>query len=140
MCENYRGPSDGGQTWPQIAQLPRSVFTGWAVKFGIGAQLLSETHPLSIAPQYSNAGQMSGMSLEKIELKTERLGGAGLSSSSIKISGSLRAVELAMPMVQSMLATAEETWSRAQAQLAGGARSSRSSDEDAADDTSDRCE
>ena len=95
--------------------------------------------------------QRSGMSLDKlieirrtsrakIELKTERPGGAGLSSSSIKISGSLRAVELAMPMVQSMLATAEETWSRAQAQLAGGARSSRSSDEDAADDTSDRCE
>ena len=25
-------------------------FTGWAVKFGIGAQLLSETHPLSAAP------------------------------------------------------------------------------------------
>ena len=84
--------------------------------------------------------QLSGMSLDKIELKTERLGEAGLSSSSIKISGSLRAVELAMPMVQSMLATAEETWSRAQAQLAGGARSSRSSDEDAADDTSDRRE
>jgi len=57
--------------------------------------------------------QLSGMSLDKIELKTERLGGAGLSSSSIKISGSLRAVELAVPMVQSMLATAEETWSRA---------------------------
>ena len=93
--------------------------------------------------------QRSGMSLDKlieirrtsrakIELKTERPGGAGLSSSSIKISGSLRAVELAMPMVQSMLATAEETWSRAQAQLAGGARSSRTSDEDAADETSDR--
>ena len=44
----HRGPSEGGQTWPQIAQLPRSVFTGWAVKFGLGAQLLSETHPLSI--------------------------------------------------------------------------------------------
>ena len=44
---------------PQIAQLPRPVFTGWAVKFGIGAQLLSETHPLSIAPQYSNADQMA---------------------------------------------------------------------------------
>ncbi len=79
------------------------------------------------------------MSLDKIELKTERPGGAGLSTSSIKISGSLRAVELAMPMVQSMLASAEETWGRAQ--LAGGAHSSRSmSDEDAADDTSDRCE
>ena len=33
------------------AQLPRSVFTGWAVKFGLGAQLLSETHPLSTTPQ-----------------------------------------------------------------------------------------
>ena len=93
--------------------------------------------------------QRSGLSLDKlieirrasrakIELKTERPGGAGLSSSLIKISGSLHAVELAMPMVQSMLATAEETWSRAQAQLAGGARSSRTSDEDAADETSDR--
>ena len=30
--------------------LGRVYFTGWAVKFGIGAQLLSETHPLSAAP------------------------------------------------------------------------------------------
>ena len=29
----HRGPSEGGQTWPQIAQLPRSVFTGWTVKY-----------------------------------------------------------------------------------------------------------
>ena len=27
----------------------RSVFTGWAVKFGLGAHLLSETHPLAPA-------------------------------------------------------------------------------------------
>ena len=45
----HRGPSEGGQTWPQIAQLPRSVFTGWAVKFGLGALLLSETPP----PEYN---------------------------------------------------------------------------------------
>ena len=51
--QGVRGPSEGGQTLPQIAQLPRPVFTGWAVKFGIGAQLLSETHPLSTAPQYT---------------------------------------------------------------------------------------
>ena len=53
----HRGPSEGGQTWPQIAQLPRSVFTGWAVKFGLGAQLLSETHPLSTTPQSLNQSQ-----------------------------------------------------------------------------------
>ena len=47
----HRGPSEGGQTWPQIAQLPRSVFTGWAVKFGLGALLLSETPSLSTTPQ-----------------------------------------------------------------------------------------
>ena len=34
----HRGPSEGGQTWPQIAQLPRSVFTGWTVKFGLGIE------------------------------------------------------------------------------------------------------
>ena len=25
----HRGPSEGGQAWPQIAQLHQSVFTGW---------------------------------------------------------------------------------------------------------------
>ena len=51
--------TEGGQTWPQIAQLPRSVFTGWAVKFGLGAQLLSETDPLSIAPQCVQASKQA---------------------------------------------------------------------------------
>ena len=41
----------------------RSVFTGWAVKFGLGAHLLSETHPLAPA-EYLRSTQPHSLGTE----------------------------------------------------------------------------
>ena len=35
------------------------MFTGWTVQFGLGAQLLSETHPLSVSVSQTNFENLS---------------------------------------------------------------------------------